>query len=731
MLLFAEGFEDIHAMSLWRKWGFGSNWLLPAVDTTDEDAYSHAHIVSGADTSVYPPVPHSRSERALWMRTSGGSWIMSGIDNDFNWLDTMIPKSRTVYVGIGIRPLAVVRIRFYVVIKFLTQCRQDARITQRRTYQSGSNINHVGFSGTEVARCVMYFSGTSAVYTWSFEGLPTKSGVIDLGFNPLDGEFRYYQFGMTLWGNEEEPNSHAWVESRIGHRVRENRRCRIDNILTAVPNSSRSHFINGVGFGFSGELSIDDVYICNDEGDTNNDFLGDVRIKRMKPSFYGEKNDSQLFGFVGSRHEGVAVDFIHDQPMPDPVPNPELDPQFIPFADPREKHIIMNDEGDQQTFRMTSPNYGGADPHIFSIVHNVYCRAENQPTVPRSILIPCTRLGGTGHPLLSYNNPDRYIFHTSAWATDGWEWRQLFCDNPNAPTSTLGFRDPLWNPDIINNADFGFELAQWNNEDQRWVPTRLRHNIVHDEETCETLGMGELMHRGFEFFPEETLEWVDVPSSQRVFAAYESIMFTEEYAATRHGVKIAVSQLGVTDTFNEIYKQVIESIGLEVFSKMGFGEDLLGWLALADWNDGFWTEQINDVLENQETVIPIEAAFIGEDLTIETSYLWSGHELADEALDIIVSYIFSGHEFLSEYIWAVPFSNSGYGQLVEDGVVLVEDHFDGHWVQFDEFSFNLGETLYIEQWEFDPLLLWIGVKSGHKFFDDNPADPVETYRWWT
>lgn len=59
-----------------------------------------------------------------------------------------------------------------------------------------------------------------------------------------------------------------------------------------------------IGFGFSGDAvrgEVDDIYICDDTGSANNDFLGDIAVRRYNASGNGSNSD-----FVGS--DGNSTD---------------------------------------------------------------------------------------------------------------------------------------------------------------------------------------------------------------------------------------------------------------------------------------------------------------------------------------------------------------------------------------------------------------------------------------
>jgi|SRR3990167_662169 len=60
---------------------------------------------------------------------------------------------------------------------------------------------------------------------------------------------------------------------------------------------------DGVQLGGNGQMYFDDLYVCDDNGSVNNDFLGDIRVEAILPS--GAGNSAQWTPSAGANYENV------------------------------------------------------------------------------------------------------------------------------------------------------------------------------------------------------------------------------------------------------------------------------------------------------------------------------------------------------------------------------------------------------------------------------------------
>ena len=306
MLLFSDGFETYNIYDIGDKWGwFG--WM----GTTPPK------IVSGIDPVGLKPYA-----------TKGGRALYSG--NIPIALYTTFRPSRTIFAGFALRTRSVLKLAIDYCAKVVID-RGDA------TAMTPGGASFQAPTGS-ISTLILTFNQYNVAITQTFSGASVQVGDIPVPMNMWSGDYHYIQVAMTLMGNASA-QPQAWIEIRVGNRVAT--RFLAQNILTSLPDGTAPYsYINGLsirtGAGvwdatLGSGVTFDDVYICSDEGTVNNTFLGNVKVRRVRPTGEGSENDAIPNGGIGYRYMAVDEDFIdvaHN--MPYPQPTPEQDPCSSP-----------------------------------------------------------------------------------------------------------------------------------------------------------------------------------------------------------------------------------------------------------------------------------------------------------------------------------------------------------------------------------------------------------------
>jgi hypothetical protein len=167
-------------------------------------------------------------------------------------------------------------------------------------------------------------------------------------------------------------------------------------------------------FGGAGSFTqayIDDVYICDGTGDSNNDFLGDVRVDALAPN--GEGSNSAWTCSTGSTHY-TLVD--------EATPNDDTDYLSTAGASNRDSHNFAS------LPTMSSPTIKG-------VMHSLSAKKDDAGT--RNIKSLC-KSGATTSTGASQALPSSYAYLLQVWETD-----------PNTAAA--------WTEANFNSAEFGVE----------------------------------------------------------------------------------------------------------------------------------------------------------------------------------------------------------------------------------------------------------------------------------
>ena len=628
MLLFADGFENFDVTDLDKKWDSNTGRA-----NTDSNYFS---IVKNNER---------KGDRCLYYSTEMNNMPASLI------LTKNIKKSRTVFFGIAVKHL-----------------------------QTGSPIRIGFYSNTiKVAECIITVNASElTTYTWTFAtGVAPQTIVMSDTISSI-GRFVYYEFGITLNGNDVVlEDSTAWIENRssVGQYNE-----KISNIQTAIPGSDSSFFINAVKLTMTGGYYIgwtgyvDDVYVCNDEGSFNNTFLGDVRIRAMTPSFYGSINNTERVNFDGFRHLGVAADFVNTvNTLPDPLPDPEQNPDFIPWQDPTTQYLRLNKEDNIQLFRMTNPNYGGAQPRILGVVGTALCRAQTDFGKQAKLQLARRK----EYDPVVVSEKDSVL---SPIKTEAWQAFPLIMENEDEELP--GVESKLWTPAIVSNADWGFKLLVNNTDPKDYLAEHLRLLQIHDEILFERLLTQDFTHRFWDRLINEILNITSWSVSGWAQFAYETMGLEDLEIVIRRGLKGINEQLYIKDEIPWQYIFIKEILQIDDPLFFAWGGDVFESLEFGTSAYHEFVEMVTSQVDlfSSQTKTDI-GEVVREVMGLEEPLVWDNHESLEENINMIVSYVWTNHEIIEEWITHEVMAKMGFGKEVVSSMNLIEEHFDGWWVE--------------------------------------------------
>jgi hypothetical protein len=323
---------------------------------------------------------------------------------------------------------------------------------------------------------------------------------------------------MTLTGNVvAQPQ--AWAEVRLGNRGGANN-LRLSNIMTAPESGGSVSFLIdavriecGGSWDLSPQVGLDDVYICNDEGQHNNTFMGSVKVRRVTVSADGSENNSVPVGET-HRFNAVDEDYIDTvNNLPVPLPTPEADPLFIAWEPFAGNYLKIEEYGDRQLMRFHSLGLNDN----YSKIHGAILTALLQPLfLDTPGTIKAVRKYGI-EALIASNPMDAPLIKRTQFEARQFVWE-------NDETIEPGASYIRWTPLAVDASEWGFELVPVEIAPESYDPAIARISLVIEDLVNEDLDFSEVVHRFFEEIIEETFDTADEPPYEWVFPIEESLI---------------------------------------------------------------------------------------------------------------------------------------------------------------------------------------------------------------
>ncbi len=707
-LIFAEGFEHFHPSAM-NLAGLAPNFMIGYRSVASWET-SYAHVIGMALNKE----ANFNRNRIVHNARKGGKAIgiepHSALGNLQSWavFGIKVKKSRSLFLGFAMK-VPRGKNTFQMVVAF-------GRSKERRPFQdlSGNHNAKMNVMGgchyrnreTNYADLEWHFNGQSPVYRQ-----------IHHNRNIVDNDWHYFEFGTTVYGNVVS-DPQGWGECRVG-RV-ENI---ASNIFTAVPGGVDESFLDMMWVAVSdvGDVNFDDIYVCNDEGTVNNTFLSSIFVRPMKTSHSGNLFESVSVGAT-QRHEAVGPHLVGDETtLPVPLPTPEEDPNFVPWGNPAESHLILPREGNRQTFRMNHVDFMGSNPRMHGVVATVFA-GTNDPNVSRAALIPIKTIGGGSH---TYYDP------TSDMVPLDRGPRQLIFENPNAH-GVIDEGDPHWSVNAVNNSEYGFRVdpvVEQVEMEKDWNPALLRYPVFHENLIEESLGLGLWVERYIEELVDESFDAEDYSRWDWACPIYEDLEMFDEPGRIRASYVTGWSNMRIEDSHRYPEEYIRDGFGLESHTQVDAVTTIYDEITAYDTSYHEWVEQLTVWLDPYDFTDRDWGATALDGIDLEVTDIFDNHFEIDDEM-VAESDIWSNQCLAEDYMGLAVHAQDGIVlPAIEDEFGIEADHHDGNWVeQFTEL-FGLDSSILTRHWRFE--IFWfvcvswwqIGpIEQPLEYWESNPCD---------
>lgn len=680
-LLLAEGFEHFHP-SIRNLSSYG-----PHVQAWSyrhrKDKDTHTTGQGPSNDQIDPCTTHGggrKGGRYINVRSNGAGgsyqyYATSGIG-------AVVRKSRTIFAGIAVR---VPQFTFDLAFTL-------GRSNERRSAQHGTNLA----SMTPVIGCRWYERGGYADLTWWFKDGETQYSQIFHNRNLANGDWHYIEFASTVYtGSVEAPT--GWAKAKIGSVVSS-----VENINTVVPGSEDESFINAVSMRVglrSNELydqrdhHFDDFYICNDEGDVNNNFLGSVFVRPMSPSHTGQLYESYSVGAI-YRHEAVGPALIGDDAeLPETPPTPEEDPYYTPWDRPNRSHLVIPREGGKQNFRCTDVPFMNSNPRIFGVVATVIAEMPN-PQLGRAVFTPIKTINETGH---------RY-FPVSTDMTAHYPMSHLLImENPKANDDAIDESDPEWSVDAVNNSDYGFRIdpvREQRTMEEQWNPALGRYPVYNYQTIDEVFGIEDWPSRHWEEPISETFDLAPYSRWDWGVAAIDGFQIYDESSRRRDSFCVAWSNMRMDAAILMPEKFMKDAFLIEDYTRSDFVTMIEESFGVIDTSYQEWVEQLQSWFDPYDFVKQSWSVSALDNIDLAVTDIFDNHFIVDEGL-VATAQTRSNHEFLGETLYPDDTAKDGALLYIEDGFSIDADHHDGNWVENFQETIGFEADTLTRHWRFE------------------------------
>lgn len=758
MLIFSEGFDRFHPSALDAKFDIVSISNASSDDIPIKRSLSDGHkllsIVSGYDVNGKPNA-----------RKDGRALLFNGGKSQYTTLSLALSfrRSRTIFFGFAVKSYKAFALNitfgtksspcsglfsdihdvaaptstkigysslFYMLNRHFGP---HATISRGVAYKTvNPDTYYPGYNRSSCYNKIIGAAGGSTVGTLRLNvssnrlygqyEFPTPATPIPIEVvtskSLLNGEFRYYQFGITIHGNESDPPT-AWLESRIGGRNFDSGR--VDNIRTVLLGSASGYYFDSMAISFANttaynNIYLDDMYVCNEEG-SNNTFLGPVYVKSLTPEDNGEHNDAELF--VGGQSKPLAVgpDLAGFDSMPTPQPSPETG--FVPWANPLDEQLRFHYEGARQSFQFSNTNIGVSKPKVFGVGFYTFARAKHVGARTSS-LRPFIYLPGIG-----YHDVPQCHFPVPG---TGWLGFTRYIDNPDLYTLAPGEQSSFFSVDALAASEYGLALERFTGKSEDFSGHTTRIKLVLDDVVVENLGIFDLCHRFFEESAVSQLSVLDMTENELVWAFYDLLEMTDSSSCTKSfyaWVPDAII-MGISTPDSEAHAKTYAD-----FSELTQFDVALATgstAAFDEWVTDKPVEQVTSFASISDLSTPSFNLVTGSSLDF-SSTLSDTFEDVVEGLSFYVGDCFPGHFTVDELLVVFPSPPvAGLILFTEDGIGLVTEDYDGHLVESVNSSAHFSCIVLTQHWRHE-MLFGVCISSQQIAPVEQPGDDGDRVGW--
>lgn len=690
-LLFAEGFEHFHPSIRnlgsygphVQAWNYCSgNQQVPNVFSFNETYPSDRQIIGPTYYQDYADDPDvlfaegRKNGRCLQVprkNVSGVGWSAAGVAA----IGAVVKKSRTLITGVAIRLPGGGNPK--IIATF-------GRSKERRSHQHGLETA----SMTPLGGCVWLERGGYADLEWYFNGQGSTYAQIFHNRNLNNGDWHFIEFATTVYTGVDGAPA-GWAKAKLGSVMSV-----VSDIHTATPASNDESFINAVsirvGYGDT-PVHFDDFYICNDEGEANNDFLGSIFVRPMSPSHTGQLHEAYAVG-ADYRHEAVGPAFIGDDAaLPDPLPTPEEEPYFEPWDKPTRSHLIIPREGGKQNFACTSVPFMSSNPRIHGVVATVIAQMPN-PLLARAIFTPIKTVGGVTHSFFPVSS-DMVSYAPSS--------HLLVMENPRANDAVIDEFDPDWSTDAVNNSEYGFQIDPVIEQlpiEEKWNPALTRYPASHDHTVDEGLGIEDWPSRHWEEPVSDGFSLESLGRWDWACEAYDGFMVYDETDRRRDSFCVAWSNMRMEAAILMPEEFMKGAFDFGDYARSDFVTLVEESFGVVDTSYHEWVEQLQSWFDPYDQAAQSWALSAMDNIGLAITDLFDNHFVVNDEM-VATAQVRSNHEFIGETLY--PDDEAGHAGIlyIEDGFGLAADHHDGNWVENTTESVNLEPEILTRHWRFE------------------------------
>lgn len=693
MLLFSDGFDYFEPRDLRNKWGgfWVGNPVGQGEPYNSNDINQYSKIVSGVDPINGKP----------YATKDGKALLISG--RMLYELVTSFKPSRTIFAGLAFR-----------ATDCYTASDKTTYVTKTITFRNRIEIDRGGtlYEATNYGpRSALLSTLTLKIYqfkisiTWAFTNGSTQVGDINTNADMLNGDYHYIQFGFTLSGNSSA-QPRAWAEVRLGNR---GVGIKFQDILTGAADGAGEMFINYIGIKSAAPaipgvtnstMAIDDFYLANDEGFVNNTFLGNVKVRSVLPTAEGSINDSSPSTGV-YRHSCVNEPFIGQNLLPSVPPN---DPLYIPWVNQYDSYITLSAKGDTQLLRFATVPFEGSQPKIIGAIVFVLAKAKYRGLTGKTALQGLKKYGLGDIELTTPTDAplsfSRIHIDTLESDTGTWQTYPIVYDNDEVVAEGQPYY--YWSPSVFSNTEFGFKLDSCTLNPLFYGQNLTRFSLTTYEEVSDTFHIDDFCHRFFEEIQTDSIELVDSqPEYEYTWLASDGFYIDEQDYITLQFPRFINETIEFDDIvpwlydFNGDYLNFSDEVYLQFLDVID--EDL----TMYDWNTGFAEELILDTFDSQDISALATIILLDETFDITESYLGDNHELLDDTFSIDADEPWDNHELAEEYVNFESLSVQGIGLEILDTLDIIEEHYDGWWVNQTEDNLSTSDSVLSQHWRYE------------------------------
>jgi len=272
------------------------------------------------------------------------------------------------------------------------------------------------------------------------------------------------------------------------------------------------------------------------------------------------------------------------------------------------------------------------------------------------------------------------------------EVRRFVIEN-NTDSSSLAL-----NPEYINNCEISFKLSE-HEELGKWYPNYTRENITFDEVVSDSIFFDDISLRFHEELIIDFISPYDFSDAQWGASALDDIILFDEtivYQAYQHAIN---EPLVLSDDFYDFQVYVSDIFSIDGQPDVSFPLSCDDNFAFIDSSYGFFVEEVTSVFYPLDDEPLTSLIFLADDsFSVFSSDVWDNHFDCDESLVVESSDVWDNHLDCETFAHFDEDSVPALLEMIDEFFELVEDHFDGYWVEDWEETICVTDSVLTQAW---------------------------------